>query len=589
MNKENKTPAVIFAAVIFFAVLAVFLPPGDTVPTLVSDDSIYISDWARLELTWENIIYYFKTPVLFLHSPLVMFSFMVDKLVWGKQMIYGVHVVNALLHAFSAVLFFILLKNLHFFRKGNPSLRINNTLAAITVLFWAIHPQRAESVAWACERKDTLMVFLFLCTALCFVKSFRKKKYDIAGIFPYALSFLCKPMLITFPALAAVFIFCETRGKDFWKKLKYITPYIAIAAAYFVINLTHLGESAKKNAFASPNKILEMTANIGRYFYKTFFPSGLCTHYSEMLPPADALYLLIPLSLLFLLKSRQKNFSLYCLLPCVVMFGIAVVPVSGAVSIGSAIFADRYSYLPSLFLVSGAAFILASIIDKYRKTLPVICIIPAAAILFFAAETRLNCELYRNGDKYIENALSQPDPHHRMLYILGERLVLEKRFDEAETLVKSVLIPHAKHDGHTKKHIETFRNTILALTKIHRGDEINGIAMLDKVIFSKESAFLRDYSRDFAKDTLLLAAQIHLKHGNRRYAAHIFGMISDFYGLYDTAERDFYLGVRAMIRNEYAMAEQYFYRALQVHPENRRLKANLDEARRKNQLQKKIK
>ena len=76
-----------------------------------------------------------------------------------------------------------------------------------------------------------------------------------------------------------------------------------------------------------------------------------------------------------------------------------------------------------------------------------------------------------------------------------------------------------------------------------------------------------------------LAAQLHLKYSNTRYAAHIFGMLSDFYGEYDPAERDFYLGVRAMIRREYAQAEHFFSRALQARPGNDRIAANLKAAR----------
>ena len=56
-------------------------------------------------------------------------------------------------------------------------------------------------------------------------------------------------------------------------------------------------------------------------------------------------------------------------------------------------------------------------------------------------------------------------------------------------------------------------------------------------------------------------------------------MLSDFYGEYDPSERDFYLGVRAMIRREYAEAEMFFLRALQVRPDNERISANLKAAR----------
>ena len=579
-NSKLLSKHIIFCAVIFLTVAAVFFPALNSTPDIVSDDMVYIGQWARLDFTIENILFYLKHPVLYLFSPLVMYSFMVDKLLWTDNYITGIHITNAVLHAISAVLLFNLLNMLHFYRKGKHSLRIPALLSAAATLLWALHPQRAESVAWASERKDVLITLFFLGAALSFVKSFRKNKFDITGSLLLALSFLCKPMLITFPALAAVFIFCETRGRNLRKKVKFIIPSAAVCLLYLAANATQMGKSAAQNHLGDPAMLLNTAANVGRYFAKTFYPLDLCTWYPIILPYTDALYLLIPALPLLLLRGRWKNFSLYCLLPCVVMFGIAISPVSGIVPIGATGFADRYSYIPSVFLTVGTAFIAAAAMEKWKHLTKIFYFFTALILLFFCIETRLNCGLYRDKKDFHENALAVKNPHHRMLYSYGHVLLSEKRFDEAVQLADSIqILPRTPAD--VAAQTVTYRKTVKALVKIYRGNTDTGLKELDEVLFSKESASLKHYSSNFALDTLKMAAQLHLRKGNISYAAHIFGMLSDFYGEYDPAERDFYLGVRAMIRREHADAERFFTRALQARPDDKRILANLQAARAK--------
>ena len=569
---------IIISAIIFLAAAAVFFPSISSAPDIVSDDRAYIGEFARLDFTLDNILFYFKHPILYLHSPLVMFSFMADKLIWGKNYVLGIHIFNVILHAVSAVLFFNLLNMLHFYRKGKTSLRIPQTVSAAISLLWALHPQRAESVAWACERKDVLITILFLGAAICFIKSFRKHKFDIAGTILLAASFLCKPMLITFPALAAVFIFCETNGRNYWKKLKFILPSFAVCVLYIIINSTQMGKSASQNHLNNPAMLLEALANVGRYFAKTFFPHNLCTWYSPVQPLTDALYLLIPASMLLLLKTKYKNFALYCLLPAAVMFGLAISPVSGIVPIGAASFADRYSCVPSLFLAAGTAFLITSIMEKINYFSKIFHIAFASVIVFFCIETSLNCRLYRNENAFLENALAVPYPHLSMLFSYGHQLLIEKRYTEAEQLAENMQAPPNASQAAIRS-VSTYKQTLKALCMIYRGNVEKGLPELDKVIFSKDSAHLKDYTMKFALDTLSIAAKLHLQYRNPRHAAHIFGMLSDFYGEYDPSERDFYLGVRAMIRREYAEAEMFFLRALQVRPDNERISANLKAAR----------
>lgn len=580
MNFTVK-PKIISGIILWVAVFLTFVPMPGTSPMLVSDDMLYIGTWARLDLTLENIIYYFKTPILFLHSPLVMVTFMADKLIWGKSMVYGSGAVNAMLHAASAVLFFTLLDMLHFYRRGKTSLRIPVLISLFAAFLWAVHPQRAESVAWICERKDCLVAIFFLGASVSFIRSFRKHKYDIAGTVMLALSFMCKPMLITFPAAGAVFIYAETQGRGWQKKLKYLIPSTAVSLIYFVINMTQVGKSVSGNRLLDMERCAEIFANIGRYCGKTFYPADLCTLYPEKLPLSDMWYwLILLLPLVFLLFEKSRKYVIYAFLPCILLFLGILAPVSGIIPIGASDFADRYSYVPSLFLVTAAVFAAALAADKYKRVQAPLVGVMAVLALFSVVEVRLVAENYRDEKKFLENSIAVKNPHWRNLFSYGHRLIYEKRYVEAYDFAEKFAIPPDCNEGR-KRAYNVFKTSLKSLAQIYLGDVENGLCLLDSVLFSKDCAYVRDVSLGFARDTMNIAAKLHLQRGNIKKAAHIFGMLSDLYGEFVPAERDFCLGVRAMILRNYPEAVIHFGRLAEKYPEEQRIIANYQEARRR--------
>src|ERR1700733_13096040 len=85
--------------------------------------------------------------------PLTTISHMLDCQLFGLNA-GGHHLVNVLLHAANAVLLFLVL------RQMTGSLWRCAFVAAV----FAIHPLRAESVAWISERKDVLSGLFFMLT-----------------------------------------------------------------------------------------------------------------------------------------------------------------------------------------------------------------------------------------------------------------------------------------------------------------------------------------------------------------------------------------------------------------------------------------
>ena len=202
-----------------------------------------------------------------------------------------------------------------------------------------------------------------------------------------------------------------------------------------------------------------------------------------------------------------------------------------------------------------------------------------AILLLFAAETRSLCRIYRDEQLFLDSAMAVKNPHYRILYSYGHRMLNEMKLDEAEKVASSIKAPRMA-TPYTIKQIDIFRRTVSATVAIYRGNVRRGLPMLDRIIFSEECAFLQDFSKNFAKEILSVAAKLHLQQGNEKHAAHIFGMLSDLYGNYDPTEREFYLGIRAMILKDYTSAVRHFEVTAKVRPDAN-IKANLNEARRR--------
>ena len=72
----------------------------------------------------------------------------------------------------------------------------------VAAALFAVHPFRVESVAWAAERKDVLSVCFGLVTLHAYVWYCRQPSAaDAAVAAAFATSLLCKPMLMTLPAV----------------------------------------------------------------------------------------------------------------------------------------------------------------------------------------------------------------------------------------------------------------------------------------------------------------------------------------------------------------------------------------------------
>src|SRR5260370_15042895 len=123
--------------------------------------------------------------------PLTTLSHMLDSQIYGLNP-GGHHLTNVLLHNATVLLLFLVLN------------QMTGALwrSAFVAVVFAIHPLRAESVAWVAERKDVLSGFFFMLTIVTYVHYARNAwslRRFICPIFFFGLGLMSKPMLVTLP------------------------------------------------------------------------------------------------------------------------------------------------------------------------------------------------------------------------------------------------------------------------------------------------------------------------------------------------------------------------------------------------------
>jgi protein O-mannosyl-transferase len=344
------------AAVCGFLLLAVVLVFGQTVgyDFVNYDDHDYVYENPHLArgLGAEEIHWAFTTNQCNNWHPLTWFSYFVDYQLYGPKP-WGYHLTNVLLHVATAILLFLILWRL----TGDfwPS--------AFVAAVFAVHPLRAESVAWVSERKDVLSGLFFMLTLGAYLvyarRAFSLVRYSLVAVL-FALGLMAKPMLVTLPFVLLLLDYWPLgRMAMGWRLVVEKLPLLALSAASCVA--TSLAQSDAMVQFGA----VPLSARLGNalvsyaaYLGQLFRPVGLAAFYPHSagyLPiwqVAGASLLLAGICVAVVVWRRSCPYAFvgWC------WYLGMLVPVIGLVQVGSQAMADRYTYLPQIGLVIGLAW-----------------------------------------------------------------------------------------------------------------------------------------------------------------------------------------------------------------------------------------
>ena len=545
----------------------------------LSDDKFYFLN----VLSVKNSLFRIFDPVLGLATPLTSLSLYGDFLIWGKKhFVFGAHLTNILLHSCSAALFYLFLRAL----RWNDQ-HLSPAWAGIAALIFALHPQRVESVVWLCERKDCLAMLTGLGALYIFLMDLRKEKISwLAGIL-LCLSFLAKPMWLFFFVPAAALIFLERRTFNWKLYCRLLSIPLGIFLLYMLWLIPGLaGSFSPEPGTAVPLlfKAETILYNYGNYFLRTFLPGNLFPLYPYYNPASDPRWMaLIPVALLGIpFLARRKEFRpaiFYGILPVLICFAVTLLPVVGFFRVGNTDFADRYSYLPSLFLIAGAAFLLKLNIPResaFGAWLPVLGLLYCGGLLY---ETEKYLPVWRTGKTMTQRNLELAVPHFQVVFNAACFHFDAGEYEKGWELCQKKL-PELSH------YTEKFRNTIYlfklsyaGLTLFKQGKSAEGIRFLNTVYLSPYERTVHYFPPDFAQKVFTTGAEYHLKkYNNRKGAAALYRRASTLFKHHSGVYEAFYSGMAFLAEKNYAGAAEAFYRAHKLDPFEKRCLQNYNYA-----------
>jgi Flp pilus assembly protein TadD len=402
-------------------------------------------------LGWTQIQWMLTATLMGHYIPVTWLTFGLDYVLWGMEPA-GYHFTNLVLHAANVVLFFLLA--LRLLPRALPwatAMEIRAG-AAVTALFFGIHPLRAESVAWATERRDVLSGLMFLASVLCYVAStghegWRRRWRLAVSLLFFVLALLSKSITMTLPFALLILDFYPLRRLGF-------TPREWLAAAgrrvllekvpFFVVGALGAGVAywavAQNSFFTSTvqyplmSRVALALYSVCFYIAKTVLPSGLSPLYElpaevSLLDGPFALAalatLLMTVSLLALWRKWPAGCAAY------VYYAIAIAPVGGLVHAGFQLAHDRYSYLSCMgfALLAGAMPALLGRARTHGTLTPglgrLAAVAMAAWIFALGALTWEQVRVWRNTESlWLHASLVEPECsicHHNMGALLANQ------------------------------------------------------------------------------------------------------------------------------------------------------------------------
>ena len=315
----------------------------------------------RGELKWTIAAFQFGQ-----YQPLLWLSFALDYVLWWMDP-FGYHWTSLLLHLGSTVVFYHLaLRLIALARtKAGPKRSIAAAMAAAwAALIFALHPLRAEPVAWISVRADIFAALLVLLSLYCYLRAHDSTAtagpptvWMRLSVIAYVCSLLAGPAGIMLPIVFLVLDAYPLRrstgltspltaaGRQlYWEKMPYFLAVI-VFLLITVIARRHAPSAAPFHDADAISWILHQLAAPAFYLSKVFFPVGLSPAYELrgwFLTFAVLAGLIISMAAVAI-RKRWPGLSAAWF--CYLLF---LLPVCRTEFPAQQILADRYTYLAAL-------------------------------------------------------------------------------------------------------------------------------------------------------------------------------------------------------------------------------------------------
>ncbi|MGN0847317.1 MAG: hypothetical protein ACI4RA_08040 [Kiritimatiellia bacterium] len=339
--------------------------------------------FVRDGLSWANVAEAFANPRhAAIWMPVTYISYMADITLFGPGM-GPHHLVNVLIHSLNAGLLYLLILVIGSSGRFDGRAAIRVPAALLAAAFWAIHPQRAEAVAWIAGRKELLCALFTLLGLLCWTRQGLWR--TLGATCCCALACMSKPTAMCFPFLALA-VDLLTRERGLRPLLARARPYIPLlilavaTGALAVYSQTHPEGHPELALFSAsfPWRLLNAAVAVGLYLFQALVPVGIHLDYRAV-PGEFPLHGVLGLTVLVLgllavgaamfrtRADQKRRINAPTLATLLLFFLAALAPTLGVFgSFGEHARADRFLYLPACALSILLALVATDVADWWE-------------------------------------------------------------------------------------------------------------------------------------------------------------------------------------------------------------------------------
>ena len=432
--------------------------------------------------------------------PVTNISYMCDISLFGSGA-GAHHLVNVAIHALNAVLLFWLLVALlsvatsatapawfatratapasFAARATAPAGGAALVAAFFLTALWAVHPQRAEAVAWIAGRKELLCATFILGGLLCWLRARRREGWGwipaLVGTYAcFILACMSKPTAMCFPFLVLALEGIQhstsanrqpadirqssSAGPHFTFYILHFTLFLLLAAAtgaLAVYSQTHPEGHAVRELFSAslPWRILNASVAVGLYVFQMLVPVGIHLDYRAVpggWPVHGVLGLCVVAALVagawwwcrrIWRRAGQDQAvdraGLFLMGAVILWFFAALAPTLGIFgSFGEHARADRFLYLPAMALpIAGAVLWERFGRDKRDRSRVFLAGLAAVVAVFFAVAYPVVASYRTDMTAFTRTLESDPD-NWRALAHVGEAKCAEGQLDEGIDMLR---------------------------------------------------------------------------------------------------------------------------------------------------------
>ena len=393
------------------------------------DDRDYVYGSARVTsgLSFSNIAWAFTHFHAANWHPITTLSHMLDCQLFG---------VNPGLHHFSSVVIHTLAVIALFFALDSLTGKIWRS--GVVAGVFAIHPLRAESVAWIAEREDVLSGLFFALTLLAWSSYARRKSLAryLVALLAAALGLLSKPMLVTIPFVLLLIDYWPLNRfrteKIIWLLMEKI-PFALFAAVSAVTTVLAQHGHIDTFGFSLPLRFENTIVSYAIYLRQLIWPVDLAVLYPypekffPFLTIAGSAALLIALSTIAIIYRKRLPF----LFTGWFWFIGMLVPVMGIVQVGRHAHADRYTYLPLIGITIAIVWLVAELTAHWRFQKQIGALASAVVIVAFSVCAYHQTLFWRNADSLWPHTLAVTTNNDGAHLAFATSLFAEGRTEEA--------------------------------------------------------------------------------------------------------------------------------------------------------------